>query len=281
MENRGMRYGFVIPGGDILDWISLAVTLEAAGWDAVFVADLVYGPDPWVALAALATQTSTLRLGPLITPVARRRPWKLASETATLDHLSAGRVILAVGLGAIDTGFDQVGEVIDRRVRAEYMDEGLELVTRFWQGQPFVYQGKHYQVNWTNSMGSYVPIQQPRIPIWVVGAWPYRQTLARARHYDGLIASTKYPDGRIAPSLPDEIRAIRSELDALSDHEGHTDTPRDLIIEGVSPLGDRAAAAAHVRSYSEAGATWWIESMWEEPGGMAAVVARALQGPPR
>src|SRR5215831_7866800 len=122
-----MRYGFVIPSGDVETLIEVAQEIEAAGWDAVFVGDGVYGTDPWVSLAAIAVQTTQVRLGPLVTPASRRRPGKLASETATLDRLSHGRVILPVGLGAINTGFAQVGEQTDRKLRAQRLDEGLEI----------------------------------------------------------------------------------------------------------------------------------------------------------
>src|SRR5438067_2239435 len=185
-----MKYGFVIPGGDVLDHIEIAEEIEAAGWDAVFVADGVYGTDPWVSLAAIAVRTRRMRLGTLLTPVSRRRPWKLASETATLDRLSHGRVVLSVGLGAIDTGFDQVGEATDRKVRAELLDEGLELLKLFWSGHPFSFEGDHYHVEWDNTW-SYTPVQSPRIPIWVVGAWPWKVSVVRAARFDGLIAAKK------------------------------------------------------------------------------------------
>src|SRR5215469_16125220 len=131
-----MRYGFVIPGGDVETLIEAAQEIETAGWDAVFVGDGVYGTDPWVALAAIAVQTTQVRLGPLVTPASRRPPWKLASETATLDRLSHGRVILPVGLGAINTGFAQVGEPADRKLRAQLLDECLQIGTSVWSGQP-------------------------------------------------------------------------------------------------------------------------------------------------
>src|SRR5436305_9815532 len=168
-----MKYGFVIPGGDLWTHIELGQEIEAAGWDGVFVADSVIGLDPWVTLAAIATRTERVRLGTLLTPVSRRRPWKLASETATLDQLSNGRVVISVGLGAVDTGFDKVGEETDRRVRGQLIDEGLELMTRFWSGQPFHYHGEHYHVDWEPTFWSCNPVQSPRIPIWVVGAWPH------------------------------------------------------------------------------------------------------------
>ena len=141
-----MKYGFVLPFGDARTTANLAREAEQAGWDAFFVWEPVWGIDAWVCLTAAAMVTEKIRLGTMLTPLSRMRPWKLASETATLDHLSSGRVILAVGLGATDTGFAEFGEVTDRRTRAELLDEGLDIVTGLWRGQPFKYDGKHYHV---------------------------------------------------------------------------------------------------------------------------------------
>lgn len=271
-----MRYGFVIPGGDVETLIELAQEIEAAGWDAVFVGDGVYGTDPWIALAAIAVRTARVRLGPLVTPASRRRPWKLASEAATLDRLSRGRVILPVGLGAINTGFAQVGEQTGRKLRAQLLDECLEVVTGFWSGRPFDYDGRHYHVHWDMDW-SYTPVQQPRIPIWVVGAWPRERSLVRALRYDGVLAVKMDEGGPSSGITAAEIRALkRFAVERRGD-----ETPFDIVLEGVTPLGDRARADAAMLPVAEAGATWWIESMWDAPGGMDAVRTRIRQGPPR
>jgi alkanesulfonate monooxygenase SsuD/methylene tetrahydromethanopterin reductase-like flavin-dependent oxidoreductase (luciferase family) len=271
-----MKYGFVIPGGDVKDHLEIGKEIEAAGWDAVFVADGVYGTDPWISLAALAAHTERVRLGPLLTPVSRRRPWKLASETATLDRLSDGRVILCVGLGATDTGFDQVGEATDRKIRAELLDEGLELLTLFWAGKPFAFSGKHYRVNWDNSW-SYTPVQSPRIPIWVVGAWPRKASVRRALRYDGLLAARMTEDSRFVDVTPEDVREIK----AFAGDYRATDAPIDIIVEGITPGNDAVKAEEILVPLAQAGVTWWIESMWDVPGGMSAVRERIEQGPPR
>src|SRR5947209_19214364 len=141
-----INYGFMFPTGDARQIAELSRFAEKVGWDGVFVWDPVWGVDAWVTLAAVAMSTERIRLGTMLTPVSRRRPWKLASETATVDRLSNGRLILAVGLGAIDTGFIQFGEETDRKKRAELLDEGLDILTGLWKGQPFSYEGKHYHV---------------------------------------------------------------------------------------------------------------------------------------
>ena len=271
-----MRYGFVITGGDIHEMIEMAEQIEAAGWDAVFVADAVYGPDPWVTLAAMAMRTERVLLGPMLTPPSRRRPWKLASETATLDRLSSGRAVLPVGLGAPDTGFDKVGEVVDRRTRAKLMDEALAVMAGLWTGKPFHYRGEHFKVNWDHGW-YYTPVQQPRIPIWVVGAWPRPASMRHALPYDGMIAvkmEGSSPFGRITP---DDIHGIR----AFVDRERAATTPFEIVIEGVTPGDDPEQATAQLRPFAEAGMTWWIESMWDVPGGLAALRKRIVQGPPR
>jgi alkanesulfonate monooxygenase SsuD/methylene tetrahydromethanopterin reductase-like flavin-dependent oxidoreductase (luciferase family) len=270
-----MKCGFVIPGGDVLDHLEIGKEIEAAGWDALFVADAVYGTDPWVSLAAIAAHTERVRLGTLLTPVSRRRPWKLASEVATLDRLSNGRAVLCVGLGAIDTGFESVGEATDRKARAQLLDEGLDLLKLFWSGKKFKYEGQHYHVNW-NVNWLYTPVQQPGVPIWVVGAWPREASMRRVLRYDGLLASKLSDQGAFSEITPEDIRAMKAFVD---EHRTET-TPFDIIMEGVTPGDDPDRTAAILTPLKEAGVTWWIESMWDVPGGMKAVRKRIKQGPP-
>ena len=272
-----MRYGFVIPVGNAGEQVAMARELEAAGWDGVFVADGVYGMAPWVALGAMAAVTTRVRLGTLLTPVSRRRPWTLASEVATLDHLSNGRAVLPVGLGAIDTGFAAVGEATDRATRAQLLDEGLEVVTRFWRGKPFRFDGRHYHVEWSDMRWAYAPVQSPRVPIWTVAAWPNERSMARALRWDGVLPNKKSAEGAFETLTPEDVRAICAYIGA---HREQT-TPYEIVVEGVSAIGDQEQAADTVRPFAEAGATWWIESMWEAPGGMEEVRRRIMQGPPR
>src|SRR5689334_897667 len=124
-----MKYGFVLTQGNARNAADLAYAAEQAGWDGFFVYETIWGWDAWVSLAAAAMRTERIRLGTLLTPPSRMRPWKLASESHSVDHLSNGRVILSVGLGAIDTGFAEFGEVTDRKARAELLDESLEIIT--------------------------------------------------------------------------------------------------------------------------------------------------------
>jgi alkanesulfonate monooxygenase SsuD/methylene tetrahydromethanopterin reductase-like flavin-dependent oxidoreductase (luciferase family) len=264
-----MKFGFIYPGSDPRQALECAQMAEAAGWDAFFTWETVWGTDPWVLLGALAARTERMRLGTMLTPPSRRRPWKLAAETATLDALSNGRAILAVGLGALETGFGNVGEVEDRRTRAELLDESLDIITGLWRGQPFEYHGKHYHVTPLTFPGPPAPVQQPRIPIWVVGLWGSERSMGRVLRYDGYLPNVK---GDLTPAV---ARAMRAYLDERRPGQ----PPIDLIVEGVTPA-DPALAAEQVRPLAEAGATWWNEAMWGDytPD---QVSERARQGPPR
>lgn len=275
-----MKYGFVLPSGDARAAAEMARATEAAGWDGFFVWEPVWGIDAWVCLTAAAMVTERIRLGTMITPVSRMRPWKLAGETATLDNLSGGRVILSVGLGATDTGFAEFGEITDRKTRAELMDEGLDILTGLWRGQPFSYEGTHYKIRPTEFMIPPSPIQQPRIPIWVVGAWNRPKSMARVLKYDGILPNPLTPEGDHRPLTTEDVRAIRAYV---ADNRTET-TPFDIVAEGTTP-GDRPdEAAGIVQSWAEAGATWWIEAMWsifDQPDIEDSVRRRVEQGPPR
>jgi alkanesulfonate monooxygenase SsuD/methylene tetrahydromethanopterin reductase-like flavin-dependent oxidoreductase (luciferase family) len=269
-----MKYGFVLPFGDARTAANLAQVAEESGWDGFFVWEPVWGIDAWVSLTAAAMQTSRIRLGTMLSPISRMRPWKLASQTATLDNLSGGRVILSVGLGAIDTGFAEFGEATGRRTRAELLDEGLEILNGLWQGQPFSYEGKHYQVKPTTFMPPPPPVQQPRIPIWVVGAWNYPRSMRRVLRCDGLLP---YIPGR--PFTPDDLREMKAYVEANRQLE----TPFDLVVEGETLGDDPAQAAEMVRPWDEAGATWYLETRWllvHDPESYSLLEERLRQGPP-
>jgi alkanesulfonate monooxygenase SsuD/methylene tetrahydromethanopterin reductase-like flavin-dependent oxidoreductase (luciferase family) len=281
-----MHYGLTLPitgvDGSLSHLVDLAQLAEDAGWNGVFLEDyIVYWAgdqyplyDPWLTLAAMAMRTSRIRLGITITPLARRRPWKVAREAITLDHLSRGRLIVGVGLGdSHDKSFTGVsGEALDPRVRAEMLDEGLEILTGLWTGQPFSYTGKHYQVREMTMLP--VPLQQPRIPVWVGGFWPRQRPALRAARWDGFCAAKVDPSGKYARLSPEDVPAMQA---FFTQHQSAT-TPFEIITEGSTPGHDLAAAADMVRPFAEAGLSWWIESL---PDGADAMRRRVRQGPPR
>ncbi len=227
-----------------------------------------------VALAAMAARTERVTLGTLLTPLPWRRPWKVASQAATVDELSGGRAVVTVGLGAVVTGLPSTGEELNRRTRAEMMDEGIDLMRELWAGRQ-EYHGRHY--DYVCERPDLVEaLRQPRahIPVWVVGAWPRPRSLRRVLRCDGLVP--EYDDTEQAGL--DTMREIRAWLDSHADH------PIDLISEGETPADDPAAAVGRVRQWATAGATWWLETRWEMPHHsaerMAEVRERIVAGPP-
>jgi alkanesulfonate monooxygenase SsuD/methylene tetrahydromethanopterin reductase-like flavin-dependent oxidoreductase (luciferase family) len=286
-----MQYGVNLPIiVDAQSLARLAVEAETAGWDGVFVWDCLTGNpenepekqaiyDPWIALAAIAMSTRRVRLGTMVTPLSRRRPWKVARETVTLDHLCQGRLILPVGLGStIDGGFSKVGEEMDRKLRAERLDEGLAILAGLWSGQPFSYIGHHYQVQEMTFVPP--PVQQPRIPIWVVGAWPRRKSLRRALQWDGILPTKMLENGSFADMTPADIQALKTFI------EQHRPggTPFDIVMEGETPGDDPVAATDLLQPLAQAGVTWWVEAVWATPetkGGVEGMRKRIQQGPPR
>jgi hypothetical protein len=274
-----MKFGFVLPRGDARTAVDFARQAELSGWDGFFVWEPVWGIDAWISLTAAAIVTQKIRLGTMLSPLSRMRPWKIASETATLDNLSNGRVILSVGLGATDTGFEDFGEITDRVTRAKLLDEALEILTSLWSGKPFHHAGEHYQVKITNKtfQPPPPPVQQPRIPIWVVGAWPSKKSMHRALRFDGLLPAILKDSGRIRmdPIQPGELAEIKRFVDLTRD----SDDPFDIIVEGRTPEEDPLEATQIVSSYREAGATWWIEALWDEED-LEKVLSRVKLGPP-
>ena len=168
-----MRYGFVLPGGDAAVAADLAAEAEQAGWDGFFCCEPTWGNDAWVMLTAAAMRTSTIRLGTMLTPLPKRKPWEVASQVLTLDNLSGGRVILSVGLGVADEPrFWMFEDDPGRKVRAEMLDEGLEMIELMCRGEPFEYAGRHYHAHRPEMMIPPPSTQQPRVTTWVVGLWP-------------------------------------------------------------------------------------------------------------
>ncbi len=189
-----------------------------------------------------------------MTPVARRRPWKLARETVTLDHLSGGRAVVGVGLGEpADAEFGAFGEPTDDRVRAERLDEGLEVLFGLWSGERFSFKGRHLTVEGATFLPR--PIQSPRIPVWVAVVWPNRGPLRRAARCDGVAPIRLGPHG-VEPLTPDDVR----EMLAVVHEQRETDAPFDVAVWVLD--GTTASAA----DYEAEGVTWLIESASGAPG---------------
>jgi alkanesulfonate monooxygenase SsuD/methylene tetrahydromethanopterin reductase-like flavin-dependent oxidoreductase (luciferase family) len=271
-----MRCGlYIAPFGELSDVRALAElsgTAEASGWEGVFLWDhvMTHGDvaiaDPWIALAAVALATERVRLGPMVTPLARRRPWDVAREVAVLDQLSGGRMVFGAGLGGDSrrelTAF---GEERDPRARAELLDEALELIIALWSGEPVTTPGPAYPVDRARVLPA--PAQTPRPPVWLGCVWPHRRPLRRAARYDGV-----FPVSHMGPLTGDDLREM---MGYVAEQRPAGAGPFDLVVTNHErPDSERMAELAG------AGATWWLQSFGENPR-LADVRAAAAAGPPQ
>jgi alkanesulfonate monooxygenase SsuD/methylene tetrahydromethanopterin reductase-like flavin-dependent oxidoreductase (luciferase family) len=277
-----MRYGAYLSSVGLFSdpnlLAELAYEAEEVGWDGVFIWDHIGQPnfavDPWVTLAAMAMKTQYIKLGPIVTPIPRRRPWKLARETVSLDHLSHGRLILGVGIGWSEKEFKAFGEVSEPQTRAEKLDEGLDILAGLWQGQPFRYHGKHYQVQDLHFLPQ--PIQSPRIPIWVCGSWTAKKApFRRATRWDGVVAIADPAQNRAI--LPEEVSDIKNYI---SQHRSNDDVFDIVVI--LWSEGDHSPQEVHdTERYADAGTTWWLEDLSTERfSSIEEVQDRLRKGPP-
>lgn len=280
-----LSYGiFLAPFAEYADpkrLVALAVMAEEAGWDGVFLWDHVLEgtglsvADSFVMTSAIAQATERVRLGMLVTPLARRRPWVFARQSASLDQLSGGRLVVGVGLGHDSRGelSSFSGEVLDARQRAEVLDESLEVLVRFWSGEPVEFEGRHIQVHSASFLPR--PVQRP-VPIWVACRAPYRRPLVRAARYQGCFPIFDMGERTIpAPPEAAQVASIRAELLEKGAPHGI-----DVICRGDLGLLPASERAGRLRELEDAGMTWWLESFapGDAPSEVETVVAG---GPPR
>jgi alkanesulfonate monooxygenase SsuD/methylene tetrahydromethanopterin reductase-like flavin-dependent oxidoreductase (luciferase family) len=232
--------------------MNLAAEAEERGWHGVFVWDHVRWrepirdvADPWITLTAIAAATERVMLGTMVTPLARRRPAKVARETATLDRLSGGRLILGVGLGSDRFGaeFSKTGEQLDDRARGEMLDEALEIITSAWSGEPVNHRGKHFLVDDVQFLPR--PVQRPGVPVWAAAFPGNVKPLRRAARHDGF-----FPVGL------ESVDQFAEAVSAVHDLRVDNSAPYDIAVD--LPPG------ADVAPYAQAGATWWMTGI--EPG---------------
>jgi alkanesulfonate monooxygenase SsuD/methylene tetrahydromethanopterin reductase-like flavin-dependent oxidoreductase (luciferase family) len=256
-----VRHALFIPNFGVFSDIrwhgELAARAENAGWDGWFVWDhVVYADgnepavDPWLALAVAAQATTRVRLGPLVTPLPRRRPWNVARQAAGLDRLSEGRAVLGVGLGTLGTPeFASFGEQEDPRHRAAMLDEGLDLIADLWSGRQVDHAGQHYRVTGIQFLPR--PLQDP-LPVWVAAIWPARRPLRRAARWQGVVPLALPGPGALAE-----------------------------IIEIVGPGKDIVVAADRnpFQAWEEAGATWLLHRL--DPGQSKAEITSLVARGPR
>jgi alkanesulfonate monooxygenase SsuD/methylene tetrahydromethanopterin reductase-like flavin-dependent oxidoreductase (luciferase family) len=259
-----MRRGLTIAPFETLapanELAALAAEAEGAGWDGFFLWDhMLWGEvsdisDPWVCLAAVAVRTSRIAIGPMVTPLPRRRPQVLARQAVTLDHLSQGRLILGLGLGD-DGGAGELscfGEELDPRRRGAMLTEGLEVLTGLLSGETVDHQGEHYRASGVSFHPT--PYRPDGIPIWLAARWPNRTPVRRAARYDGLF--TIRLDG------PENLATIR---DWVAQERGDG-RPFEFIVDG--PPGTDTGP------WAQAGADWFLTEL--RPGKIDLAGAREL-----
>ena len=256
-----MRYLLSVPPfTDPSVVVDLARSAEASGWDGFFLWDHLRWDDvqeihdPWVLLGAVAQVTDRMLLGTMVTPLSRRRPWVVAKHVVTLDHLSGGRAVLGVGLGEPpQVDFGDFGDEADARVRGAILDEALEVVGGLLADGRVEHAGDHHRV--TASMRP-LPVQRPRVPIWVAGVAPNRRPLERARRWDGYVP--------IGPGLaPGELASYVGE---------HPRPGWDLVV----PWEDGVPAS----EYADAGVTWLVRSTSPKDEGWVDELRAAAGSPP-
>ncbi|HZO72460.1 MAG TPA: LLM class flavin-dependent oxidoreductase [Ktedonobacteraceae bacterium] len=281
-----MKFGIVIPNchGDFADIrlvAEVAHEAEEAGWDGFFVWDHIgdkWGDevsDPWVMLAAIAMRTQRIKIGTMVTPITRRRPWKLAREAVTLDHLSGGRMILGVGSGG-GVEYVQYHEPGEARELGEMLDEALLLLEQLWSGECISYTGHYYQIENVRHLPR--PLQEPQIPIWLGGRWPHKRPMRRAARWDGVI-----PIGKglslTQQMSPTQMQECIDYILALQRQEQRS-LPYEVAHFGLLEGKDRGGDAALVAAYAAIGITWWMESITWERGCLRDLTAFIRQGPP-
>ncbi|MFW9909255.1 MAG: LLM class flavin-dependent oxidoreductase [Candidatus Thorarchaeota archaeon] len=279
-----MKFGMSLPNfgwfGNVDFLVDVAMEAEDAGWDGFFIWDhlMVFREDPtvfvdpFIALAAIACNTNKIRIGTHITPLPRRRPWKVAREAVTLDYLSKGRFVLGVGIGAPpDTEFEAFGEESSSKIRGEKLDEALDIILGLWSGKAFSYCGKHFNLNEVTFLPR--PKQEPRIPIWVGGGIPHKAPFRRAARYDGVApVHSEWPTPVTIRDLEALLELIRLERGSLQDY--------DVVICGETSGENKKADRTKVRVWKDAGVTWWLEDIHGFRAGIDDLRHRIRAGPP-
>lgn len=256
-----MKFGVALPYGSARSTARLCQLAEEAGWDGCFMGDAIWCEDPMIALAAAAMVTQRIRLGTMVIPMPLRRPWKVASESVALDRLSDGRLILGLGAGAVWMGWQSFpDEVTDTRVRAEMLDESIDILTLLYKRKPFDYAGQHFHLKLTLLDEMHYPprpVQQPRIPLWVVGIWPSQKSMQRVLKCDGVLLEKRNTEGQEADVTPADVREVQSFVQA----QRTLTSPFDIVMQGESDHLAPAQRQEVLLEWKAAGVTWWIESL--------------------
>ncbi len=259
--------------------VALAREAERIGWNGFFLTDaLMYhvdGHEPvtdtFVGLAAVAARTNRIRIGTAVAVLPRRLPWQVARETATIDQLSNGRLILGVGIGGeADVEYGKFGQKTPPKILGERLDESLDIITGLWTGKEFSYHGKHYEIE--KARFTPTPIQRPRVPIWIGGSWPNRPPFRRAARWDGIIPIKNEKTIDLEPSDLTEIRTF------VEKHRINKSMPLDVAVVGNAPSKD--AIESRRLQYERQGITWWLKYLPAYRNSIKEMHEQIKEGPP-
>lgn len=300
-DSDPLNKGVFIPNfGSLADpefLVEIAVAAEEGGWDGLFLADHLtdfaapaiddHRPisDPWISLAGAATRTDTLRLGSYITPIARRQPWQLARDLATLDQLSDGRVILGAGLGTVHD-FKPYSREFETRALGRQYDEALEVITGLWSGEPFSYDGEFYTID--DAVLRPRPVQEPRIPILAGGWWPHKKPLQRGARWDGIMPQWPSMLQHFPNVVVDNLDSFYQDL--IEEQRSHEEEVREMLEYYHSLDGDPGEIMLRVELPStppdftdlcrELGVTWLLSRPVEGDLTHDENIERVREGPP-
>ena len=278
--DRILKFGLYAPNfgntfGNPKRVTELAVEAEKAGWDGFFLWDhIIYAEegypdivDPFIALTSVAENTEKIQIGTTVTPLTRRRPWKLARETVTLDILSEGRLILGIGLGG-SSECGLMNEETNPRIMAEMANEHLEILNGLWSGEEFSYEGKYYKIDKVIFLPR--PVQRPRIKIWGAGTWPKKGPFRRAARLDGVVPlSVDYRN----PLVPDDFRNMITYMEKHG-----LSYPFDVVeISFDATKNDDKTGA--ILDFRDAGVNWWLELVSDWNGSYEKIKEIIIQGP--
>lgn len=253
----------------------LAIEAEKSGWDGFFLWDHIINTegfpqtvDPFIALTSVAENTEKIHIGTTVTPVPRRRPWKLARETVTLDILSEGRLILGIGLGN-PSEFSVMNEETNPRIMAQMANEQLDILNGLWSGEEFSYTGKHYKIDKVKFLPR--PVQRPRIKLWGAGTWPNKGPFKRAAKLDGVVPLKA---GSMDPLTPEDFRNI---IDYMLSKGLHRPYDVAKISFEITQIDDKNT----ILEYQDAGVNWWLELLSDWTGNYEKIRNIIAKGPSR
>jgi alkanesulfonate monooxygenase SsuD/methylene tetrahydromethanopterin reductase-like flavin-dependent oxidoreductase (luciferase family) len=252
----------------------LAIEAEKSGWDGFFLWDHIVNTeefpdtvDPFIALTSVAESTEKIHIGTMVTPLTRRRPWKLARETVTLDILSEGRLILGVGLGG-PSELSLMNEETNPRIMAEMADEHLEILKGLWSGEDFSYAGKYYKIDKVRFRPR--PVQKPRIRIWGAGTWPYKGPFKRAAKLDGVVPLSEDFRNQLTPD------DYRNMVEYMKRHGLRYPYDTVKISFNIPEKNDEKRI---IQDFQDAGINWWLELVSDWTGSYEKIKDIIMQGP--